>query len=96
MISNVLMLKHVFFLISPDDDTDDVLDADHNRRLHGDIIVVDQTTSNIVDDFSTTSTTTYRNASHLTKLRFHLTKRSRTLQGLLEKMFENELKEIDG
>ncbi len=57
-------------------------DADHNLQ-----------TVDIDKNF--TETSLYRNASHKSKLRFHLTKRSRTLQGLLEKMFENELKEHD-
>jgi len=36
-----------------------------------------------------------KNISGKTSLRFHLKKRNKTVQGLLEKMFENELKEED-
>jgi len=59
---------------------DDLFDADHNRRYDGD---------DVINDADAPS---YRNASHLSRLRFLLRKRSRTLQNLLEKMFENELK----
>ena len=69
-------LRRHFFIENVVDTTD--ADRDRNVNVAGnDVVVAD------VEN--------YRNASHRSKLRFHLTKRSRTLQTLLEKMFQNEL-----
>ena len=66
-----------------EDDDSEVLDADHET-----LQITPQTS--LSDESSN-----LKNISQQTSLRFHLKKRNKTVQGLLEKMFENELKVDD-
>ena len=66
-----------------EDDDSEVLDADHET-----LQITPQTS--LSDESSN-----LKNISQRTSLRFHLKKRNKTVQGLLEKMFENELKVDD-
>ena len=69
-----------------DEDSGDEVDADHGV-LQLDL-AEDQLAAASSQQFDTL-------ASSKTALRFHLDKRTKTVQGLLEKMFESELKEED-
>ena len=73
-------------LIEEDEEgnSDEILDADHvTMQIDPSHQELDVEVNNL------------KNISKKTTLRFHLKKRSKTVQGLLEKMFENELKEED-
>lgn len=70
-------------LVPPEDDEEEHLDADHNRL---------QLTAN-GDGSSSNQIIQVKNMTGVTFLRFHLASRTRTVMGLLEKMFESELKE---
>ena len=70
-------------VVEEEDEDSDILDADHE-------------TLQITPQMSQLSEQdNIRVISGKTSLRFHLKKRNKTVQGLLEKMFENELKEDD-
>jgi len=82
------------------DDTYDELDADHGTlqlELEADpasaAAAAESETSGSLSTITSDGNTDV--VSSRTNLRFHLDKRSKTVQGLLEKMFESELKDED-
>ena len=70
-------------VVEEEDEDSDILDADHET-----LQITPQMSQMSEQD-------NIRVISGKTSLRFHLKKRNKTVQGLLEKMFENELKEDD-
>ena len=73
-------------LVEDNDNSDsEILDADHET-----LQITPQVSQSGEDESDS-----LKNISGKTSLRFHLKKRNKTVQGLLEKMFENELKEDD-
>ena len=74
----------VFWLGNEEENNVEILDADHVTMQ------IDPSDQELDEEVNN-----WKNISKKTTLRFHLKKRSKTVQGLLEKMFENELKEED-
>ena len=68
---------------------------DDEEEEDSDILDADHETLQIIPTTQHQAPSNLQNVSGKTSLRFHLKKRSKTVQGLLEKMFENELKEDD-
>ena len=80
-------------LVDFDDDDDDFMDADHGKM---ELPMKEGTAGEAGSDPTSPTVPKVKNMAKVTSLRFHLTSRTRTVMGLLEKMFENEIAfEID-
>ena len=76
-------------------DLEQLVEEDEDEDWEDEILDADHVTMQIDPSNHHEESNDVKNISKKTTLRFHLKKRSKTVQGLLEKMFENELKDDD-